>query len=293
MSEVFTMHEFRINVKRNQKFNLRVFGDQHCESKSHDADRYDEDLQEAKTDKSAYFFFMGDEHDLASFTERKAIRHAPLHESTLHDLDQLALMKCRRFVAKHEWMKGRIIGMIQGNHYWTFSSDSVEDGIVCGMSSTQWIAKQLECAWLGWLSYVRVHLHDGGISSSFDIVASHGKAGGRLIGTAYNQVSELKAIFPSADIYMMGHDHKRGLLPDSSLHIPVKRHDGGLMLKQRRQWMVRTGSYLKGYVPNTDAYIVGRLLKPYELGCIRLEVTMKRDRTGGVDLMSVDIHGWA
>jgi len=260
----FTVGTSEITVKRNGSIRLIPIGDQHCSSKGHDPERYQATLAECKKDPDAYFFLMGDEHDLASFSERRSIRNAGLHESTLHDLDQRALDKCHSFVKQHLWMKGRILFMLQGNHYWTFSSHSIEDGIEPGMSSTQWIANKLGTRWAGWLTYHRVLLKaaDKACTYTIDIVASHGKAGGKLVGSAYNQVSELRGIFPGADIYAMGHDHKRGAVPDSTLYASHGRGDDGLpVIKQRRQWMLRTGSFLRGYIQGEAGYIVGRLLR--------------------------------
>ena len=291
----FTTLSFRTSVKRNQAFRFIPLGDQHCASKGHDAGRYRETLQECKRDPAALFAFMGDEHDLASFSERRALRNANLHESTLHDLDQRALDKCREFVDQHAWMKGRIAFVLQGNHYWRFSSDSPDDQVRSGQTSTQWVAAQLGAQWAGWLTYCRLFIDAAGSSSgaSIDIVASHGKAGGKLVGTPYNQVAELRGIFPAADIYLMGHDHKRGAVPDSSLYMSYSNATGQGVLKQRRQWMCRTGSYLRGYVPGEDGYIVGRLLRPAELGNIRFEIALLRQRKGGEDALVSDVRCWA
>lgn len=295
---VFTTGYSVISVTPNHTFRIYPLGDQHCASKNHDEERYKETLSELRKDPDGYFVMLGDEHDLASFGERKAIRAANLHESTLHDLDQRALQKCRDFVEMHKWMGDRLLFMIQGNHYWTFSSSSKSDGIEPGMSSTQWIANQLGTRWAGWLTYHRISVRrpgwkNAGKQMTVDIVASHGKAGGKLVGTAYNQVSELRGIFPGADIYLMGHDHKRGAVPDSTLHVPHSGHGCGLIVKQRRQWMVRTGSFLKGYVPNEAGYIVGRLLRPAELGNVKLDVKVARVRKDGADCISADVHCWA
>lgn len=294
---VFTTGSSVITVKRNGSFRLIPLGDQHCKSKGHDHERYQSTLEELRKDPDAYFCLMGDEHDMASFSERRAIRNAGLHESTLHDLDHQALEKCKSFVKQHEWMKGRILFMLQGNHYWTFSSTSASDGIAPGMSSTAWIAKQLQTRWAGWLTYHRIILKRPDKlkgSQTVDIVASHGKAGGKLVGSAYNQVAELRGIFPGADIYIMGHDHKRGAVPDSTLYAPGTTSKDCLpIIKQRRQWMIRSGSFLKAYVEGEAGYVVGRLLKPAELGCVKLEVKLIRSRNGGMDLCTPDVRCWA
>lgn len=66
-----------------------------------------------------------------------------------------------------------------------------------------------------------------------------------------------------------------------------------LRIKQRRQWLVRSGSFLRTYVEARPDYVVRRLIKPAELGIVKLEIRGARVRTDAVDFMEPDIHCWS
>ena len=119
---------------------------------------------------------------------------------------------------------------------------------------------------------------------SMDIVPCHGKAGGKLAGTTINQVEDLKRIFPVADIYVMGHDHQRGAWPKSILLADDRGN-----IKQKRQFLARSGSFKKGYVDGVSGYEVGRLLTPSDLGAIIFSVSVHRDQKDGGDRYILDI----
>lgn len=295
MSEsVFTVHTFPIVLPTSaSKWHLVPIGDQHQKTEAHDADRYKAWLQECRRLQNAYFIFLGDELEFASSSERAALRVAKLHGSTIRDLDLSVLAKCKEFVAQHDWMRGRIVGMIQGNHTWAWMTSDSQRGIREGETSTQWIANALGCAWLGWLSYARVNVRGAGRGASrynVDICAAHGKAGGKLVGTPINQVADLRGIFPSCEIYIMGHDHKRGAWPDSSLYLPTGGGRTCEKIKQRRQWFIRSGSWLKAYEPGVGGYVVGRLLRPAELGGVVVDIQAHKRTAAGDRSFEADIH---
>ena len=98
-------------------------------------------------------------------------------------------------------------------------------------------------------------------------------------------------IFPTADLYIMGHDHRKGAVPTSTLEV-VTGARGKLITKQKRQWLCRSGSFLRGYVENEPSYVAGALMRPTDLGTIRIEVKVTRETRGGTDLMAKDIHVW-
>lgn len=93
-----------------------------------------------------------------------------------------------------------------------------------------------------------------------------------------NQVDDMKQIFPVADLYIMGHDHQRAARPVSVL-VPMYDHNGSIYIKQMRQFLCRSGSFKKAYVPDTSSYEVGRLLRPADLGALQIEIGFHGDKT--------------
>lgn len=284
MSEkVLTTHNITVNLRRySDQWHIIPLSDQHSEAKAHDAAGYRAFLDAALKLPNPHFLFCGDEMDFASTTERAAIKQAKLHGTTRKGLDYLVLDRCKAFVKQHERCRGRILGMIEGNHTWSWQCTDGDQGIIEGQTSTQWIARQLGAKWLGWLGYVRASVRvdqngkNQGGNYSVDVVACHGKAGGKLVGTTINQVDDLRRIFPLADIYIMGHDHKRGAWPSSSLYMPSTDRNPCLRVKEMRQWLVRAGSWLKTYEPDTPNYCIGSLLKPSELGGVVISCKVGR-----------------
>lgn len=283
---------------------LQPIGDVHETSTNHDKERYQAFLAECRAHDTphTYYILMGDEHDYASWTERKKMQTAGLHDSTLRNLDQHSLAACKKTVADYEFARGRILGSLQGNHYWQFVEDDEEGGeYFAGQTSTEWICEHLGCKWLGAVAFVRLTVQTQPESSkrlSIDIVAAHGvKAGGKLLGTSINQVEDLKAVFPEADIYLMAHNHQRGALPSA---VMVARSAGaGLCIREKRQWFGRTGSFLKGYVAEKSSYIVQRIARAAELGTIVFKIELHRhaeidEATGTrMDILYADVHCWS
>jgi len=280
---MFTLHLKRINLPYGKSLKIIPVGDVHYDSPLCDRGRWRNFIKRCKNDDDAntYYFLMGDPNEFASWSDRNILLNRGLHESAAAKLDQVALADTRDFIKEIMFMQGRMIGVISGNHKWVFKKKG---------SSDEMIARALRAKFLGDLGYVRLVIKQGGSVVNVDIVAHHGKAGGKTAGATLNQVDDLRRIFPVADLYFMGHDHKRGVWPESVLVIQNNGNRGRMITKQKRQLLCRTGSFLRGYVDGMDSYVADRLLRPCELGAIKLEVKIKRDRSGGIDSTMADIH---
>jgi len=261
---VFTTHTHKIAGKATS-YQIVPFGDVHYDAPCFCKDTWKAFIKEAKAlEGTVLFLGMGDYMDMASFKERKQLRD--LHESTKQSLDDLIRVRLDEFLDDIAFMKGRMLGFIGGNHEWEFSD---------GTTGTDYIAKEMGCRNLGWATYIRItsSRSNTGIGSShaLDIFASHGKGAGKLVGTPYNTVEQMRRIFPSASIYCMGHDHNRGALCDSVLTVSKS-----MAVQQQRQWLCRTGSFLRGFVVDQPSYVVGKMLSPTDLGTVRFQVKGRR-----------------
>jgi len=65
---------------------------------------------------------MGDYDDLCSFSERKALNEANLHEETRYTLDEIYQQRVNNLVKEIKFMEGKLIGLIEGNHFGAFQS---------------------------------------------------------------------------------------------------------------------------------------------------------------------------
>lgn len=280
MDTKFITHSQTIDAVIGDPFYIIPFGDVHRDTASCDVDRWRWFLRGCKTypqDKT-YYLGMGDFNDFASAKEQKTIQNSSLHETTRDKFDDIVKMDNRKFAEEISFMKGRLIGLIDGNHNWLFSD---------GKTATEDLCERLNTTYLGWLTWIeiKINLYNGtgkrkrgeGSCTAPDmrmfISACHGRAGGKLMGTSINQVDDLTKIFPVADLYIMGHDHQRFAVPKSVLIPGV----GGADIKQKRQFLARSGSFKKGYCEGVSGYEVGRLLRPSDLGAIVFEISVHTD----------------
>jgi hypothetical protein len=177
----------------------------------------------------------------------------------------------------HEELKMFIpnwIGMMGGNHYWTFGDGSTSDNE---------LARLLKTRFLGVKTMLKLKFVDAGHRRGYvEICAHHGTSAPRTTAASMAAVVRMTE-GAEADIFLQGHDHRRFFFPGQT----KMQLEGDVYLKDRTLWFGRTGSFLRGYVPNEVSYVTDRDLPPNQLGVIRAEMTPRRE---GNHLV-IDIHG--
>jgi len=91
-----------------------------------------------------------------------------------------------------------------------------------------------------------------------------------------------------ADIYLMGHDHQRNAGKVSRLHLQHGRD--GLTLKDKTMILARTGSFLRGYMPDHQSYVVRGAMKPSDIGYLKIILTPLREKHGKIDHFSIKME---
>ena len=125
----FTIGKFNIPLKHyGVPVYLIPFGDIHRNSNLCHEGKWKEFLKWAENKKDAYFLGMVDYFDLMSTSERIQFKSGNLHEDTDNTLESMYSDMVRDFYKEISFMKGRLIGLMEGNHYVTFRS---------GVTSTQ------------------------------------------------------------------------------------------------------------------------------------------------------------
>ena len=267
------------------ELSIHFLGDIHYDSPACDRQAFEVDVAAIKRQHDAgepyAIVLMGDYLDRCSDSERGKLVKASVHESTQATWDRGALRDITEFLDTIWFAKDHILGVVQGNHYWTFLTGDLK-----GKSSDAYMAEKLGCKWLGFLSYIRLTLTVGKARSTrvpLDLCVCHGgRGGGKLAGTSINQVDDLRRIFPGASVYAMGHNHQAGAVPASALFAHALQGNtakGGLDIREKKQLLIRTGSYLKAYEQNTPSYAVRALYKPATLGHAEVQVRVLRLRS--------------
>ena len=257
------------------------FGDIHRHTDKCDEYKWREFLEWAKDKERAYFIGMGDYDDLASASERSIFRKSDLHETTRSTLESIYANFTDDLISELGFMKGRCIGLLEGNHYGEF-----EDGT----TTTQRMCRSLGCKYLGVSALVRLSLAQRARknkSLAVDMWLHHGTGAARMIGGSLNRVENM-ADYAECDICLMGHDHKKSVGYLSKMRL--RGQGKHIHLGSRRVLIARTGAFLRGYVDGKPSYIADNAMRPTDLGVIKIELTPKRDQREGRDREYVDIH---
>lgn len=266
---LFTTHVIDIPWRYGKPFTVIPFGDVHFGAPLHCASEWRRFCDRNRNRQDCVFLGMGDYTDLVSGSERGRIRMGKegLHESTIATIEDLYRNTTDSLLDTISFMKGRCIGLLEGNHYGNFGD---------GTTTTQRMSQVLGAKYLGVISVVRLNFIFGGTSKyCIDILAHHGKGGGQLAGTPFNQVGKMAEI-AEADIYLMGHDHNRGCVTGQRIFPVYDSRKNDLVMRERKVLYGRTGSFLKGYEPGRVSYIADKALKPANLGWIEVEMTFTK-----------------
>jgi len=280
---IFTTHQFNKEAKENTPFNLYFFGDVHKGSPLHDKRGWKKFLDIARADKTALFLCTGDLCDIGSSSERVILNNHAIHDSTRSQLDSLYLQQSLEFARDIEFMKGRIIGIIGGNHDAVFQS---------GITVTQKVCEIVNTKFLGVFTLIRLRIQSGTNRSSIDICVHHGKGGGTA-GNGINKVTDLEKIC-RADIYIMGDNHQKAI--HTALHYYLGASGKGeLRAKARHTMYGRSGSFLLGYADGEASYVTDMALVPAQSGAIKAIITPRMEhytvKGRKVKEFSIDIDG--
>lgn len=273
---IYTENEFKVNCKIGEPFYLIPIGDTHKDAPTHADEKFDRLIRRWAPVKNARFFGMGDYNDLASTSERALLTHSALHEPTRENLDILYRKSADSFLKKIKPISDRFLGMLEGNHY---------APLLDGRTTTDYMCDELGIKKMGVLAHFRITLVTGKRSRRagyVDVYAHHGTGGGATIGASMNKVVRLKDN-AQADVYLMGHDHNLS----ASKQVSTRFNKDG-KLEEVETIHARTGSYLKGMVPDKASYIADRCGAPRPLGSPYITLIPWRDRANGIDVIRVD-----
>lgn len=278
---IFSVQTYRVDYSTfGVPHYLLPFGDVHDGNPNCHYELFREWCDWAKTKQNSIFIGMGDYMEWFSETERIGMHSLKLHESSKKTLDDFAKERCAKFAEQISFMSGKIIGLMEGNHFYPFEN---------GMTSTQYICQLLNCKYLGATALTRLcfKYSKGNRAASLDVFSHHGKGAARLVGGSLNTVQQM-AECAEADIYLMGHDHKKSVGMSSKLKLTDGRT--GTHLRERKLVYARTGSFLKGYEENQPSYVCKALLNPCDLGTVKIELTPKQKNHLNSDKTVVEIH---
>jgi hypothetical protein len=282
---LFTTHRVDVEVEIGKPFKLIPFGDIHRDSDMFADAHWNQFLTYAKKQNNALFLGMGDYTDGVSTSERIVLSDHNLHDTTKTKLKDVYKGVAKTLVNELSFMRGRLIGMLGGNHYFDFGDGDTTDHVLAAALGTKF---------LGVCSFIRLSLKFKGRTRQrqcLDIFAHHGKGVGGLPGSTFNTLEKMSTT-AIADFYLMGHDHKKGCIPSTPrLILTTSGNNPELNVREKTPWLGRTGSFLKAYENGRISYNVDAGRSPATLGWIEFEITPRRRCTNGSDIIEFEIRG--
>lgn len=227
-------------------------------------------------ERGAYFLGMGDYIDFMSPSNRLRQAQAALYDTALKTIDDKA-----HSLVEDLWLKalkpsrGRWLGLLEGHHYHEYRD---------GTTTDQELAKLLDAPFLGSSAFVRLMLQmtktqRGGVT----IWCHHGVGGGITLGAPLNKLERLLAAW-EADIYLIGHHHKKVAGPIDRVEMVSGGNGAKPRLVHRTKIIACTGSFLKGYGTGDKqggtprgGYVEQKMLNPVALGGVLLKIRPRWD----------------
>jgi hypothetical protein len=206
---------------------------------------------------NVWYVGMGDYLETGRTTLRKTI--ARLEEDDGEPLDNYVEHKVEQFSNMIKHTKGRWLGMLQGNHTWSFRSGQTTETMLCEMLDAQFLG---DCGDVN----LRFQTQDGkgSIRGSVGLWLHHG-VGGRKYPVG-KLVDDICPHFPDSDIFLMGHTHIREYRDFPRLHRVGKQYI------ERTGVAAITGGWLGGYIPGKSTYVERKAYKPRAIGSLVIKV---------------------
>lgn len=291
---LFTLHTCTIEAKLNEPFYIIPFGDIHRESANFAHEEWEQFKERCKArlkrKENLYFVGMGDYVDGCSTSERAALLRADLHDTTRGTLRDVYRGVIKSLSNELAFMRGRIVGMLGGNHFYEMESGETTDIILAHALGAKYlgVCGMVHCC-------VQLMNQTGTLRSNtrtLDIFAHHGKGGGSTPGGQLNSIEKMQQV-ADADLYLMGHTHGKAASPSYPRMRVVRGGVNGVTLRARTPYLGRTGSFLKTYESGKRAYGVDALYPACALGTIEFEYIPRRIQKDGLDIVEFEVSGKA
>ena len=204
---------------------------------------------------------MGDYTDFESPSGRvrSAIKKAQAYDTEDRVMDKAGRYETEEAYERLKPLQGRFYGLIRGHHWCQFGGDQGD--------SVSMLAKMLETENVGDCAMFELDFRRGSKSLKAHVWAHHGTGSGMVSTSALTRLEHITKTF-SANVYLMGHQSKKGVSA-----IPWIRQEGGRTVGTNR-YIVATGSFMEGYrVGSADpwgnprgTYVEQKMLTPVALG---------------------------
>lgn len=237
--------------------------------------------------RSAWFLGMGDMLEIMSPSNRRALRGVRLYDSTQDMIEQAGNERLLKFLEVVKGTEGHWLGLLEGHHFMEFEDGTTSDTRVCSF---------LKAPFLGNCAFVHLNFKKPKASSASigaTIWCHHGTGGGQLVSAPLNLLERVVEHF-EADIYLMGHQHKKVAAPIDRVYVSWRSNPPRVL--HRRMILACTGGFLRAYMQGSKrrgraqgTYVEKRMLSPTALGGIAVYIRPRRIREGDQDTYHLDL----
>lgn len=237
--------------------------------------------------RGAYFLGMGDYLDVMSPSNRSALVRAGLYDSAQDFIEDAGNKMLLKFLEIIKGTEGRWLGLLEGHHFFEFEDGTTSDTRICQF---------LKAPFLGNCAFVRLNFKKQSNKTAAigaTIWCHHGVGGGRLVSAPLNLLEHVVKAF-DADIYLIGHQHKKVAAPIDRVYVSWRSNPPRIL--HRRVILACTGGFLRGYMQGSKrrgraqgTYVEKRLLSPTALGGIAIYIRPRRILDGEQDTYHLDL----
>ncbi|MDD1678715.1 MAG: hypothetical protein LUO93_05975 [Methanomicrobiales archaeon] len=244
---------------------------------------------EAGIEAGAYFIGMGDYIDVASPSNRTRLGEARLYDSVRAMIDDGAQRHVDGFLDLVRGTEGRWLGLLEGHHFHEFEDGTTSDIL---------LAQALQAPFLGHSAMLKLlfrkdNTHSMAVHSKV-IWCHHGQGGGLLTSAPLNRLEHVVKAF-DADLYLIGHSHKRVSAPMDRVY--VRWGCDPPRLDHRTVHVACTGGWLRSYLQGSKragrpqgTYVEQKMLPPTSLGGLKVWFTPIQTRDHTDDRMEITIE---
>lgn len=197
-------------------------------------------VEAVATAKNGFTVLMGDAFDNARTTFGKHIRSYMGDENSREALDSMVRHEVEALAKVLMPIRSRILGAIQGNHFWPF---------IDGTTSDQYLCQLLRIPYLGHFGAIRLDFykpsrpHETAVQKVLVAHHSGGSSGGRTTSGDVAAAGRFEQGW-DADIYLVSHTHRRIAWKEELMGLTRKNDPH---VTQRTKVIARTGAFLKGF----------------------------------------------
>jgi hypothetical protein len=263
------------DLRDPQKF--LVFADIHEGAAGVDYDLLRNDISEVKNEENTHAFYLGDGTDAINKSDLKRFDLSSIHpyyidKDHTERLAELARYQVKRLQETFNPIASKFIFATNGNHGEKYLKQYSFDPDREFAEYLQAATEEHKPPYVPGVCVLRLKFTEGKHTSrTFVVVSQHHCGGGsNSVDANLNWMQRiLGATWSDANIYLVGHVHKRGVRPVSRISIP---RQGKMRMEPDYQYYGVTGSYLKLYMDGVSSYAEGRY-KPSDLGALRVVIT--------------------